>query len=109
MASTAALSSPTRDTFVLTIGAHGVDQFVDLVEDFDLATRSACRVLVLDLSAVDRIDSDLLGLLLWAHRRLAERGASLVVARPTPATRSLLSRSGLDYVLTVSDDVPSDA
>ena len=109
MTSTALLSNPSRDTLILTIGSQSVDHFVDLVERFDQATRSACRSLVLDLSAVDRIDSDLLGLLLWAHGRLQERGASLVVARPSAATRSLLSRSGLDYVLTVSDELPDVA
>lgn len=109
MTSTALLSTPSRDTLVLTIGPGSVDHFVDLVEHFDQATRAACRSLVLDLSAVDRIDSDLLGLLLWAHGRLSQRGARLVVARPSPATRSLLSRSGLDFVLTVSDAVPDVA
>lgn len=109
MTSTALLPGSAPDTLVLTVGAGSVDQFVDVVERFDQAARTACRSLVLDLSAVERIDSDLLGLLLWAHRRLNERGASLVVARPSAATRSLLSRSGLDFVLTVSDDVPAVA
>ena len=70
---------------------------------------SQLRVIMLDLSEVDRIDSDLLGLLLWAHGRLTERGAHLVVARPSSATRGLLAKSGLDHVLKVSDELPAVA
>jgi len=103
------LSAAGRESIVLTVGPASADHFVNLVETFGEATRSACRSLVLDLSAVDRIDSDLLGLLLWAHGRLSQRGAHLVVARPSAATRALLGKSGLDHVLQVSDIVPTAA
>ena len=103
------LSATGRETVVLTVGPSSADHFVNLVETFGEATRSACRSLVLDLSAVDRIDSDLLGLLLWAHGRLSQRGAHLIVARPSQATRALLGKSGLDHVLEVSDTVPAAA
>ena len=103
------LSATGRETIVLTVGPASADHFVSLVETFGEATRSACRSLVLDLSAVDRIDSDLLGLLLWAHGRLSQRGAHLVVARPSAATRALLGKSGLDHVLQVSDTLPAVA
>ena len=103
------LSATGRETVVLTVGPSSTDHFVNLVETFGEATRSACRSLVLDLSAVDRIDSDLLGLLLWAHGRLSQRGAHLIVARPSPATKALLGKSGLDHVLQVSDTVPEAA
>jgi anti-anti-sigma factor len=105
----ATLSASGRETIVLTVGPSSADHFVSLVETFGEATRSACRSLVLDLSAVDRIDSDLLGLLLWAHGRLSQRGAHLVLARPSAATRALLGKSGLDHVLQVSDMVPAAA
>ncbi len=105
----ASLSATGRETIVLTVGPASTDHFVSLVETFGEATRSACRSLVLDLSAVDRIDSDLLGLLLWAHGRLSQRGAHLVVARPSAATRALLGKSGLDHVLQVSDSLPAVA
>ncbi len=103
------LSATGRETIVLTVGPASTDHFVNLVETFGEATRSACRSLVLDLSSVDRIDSDLLGLLLWAHGRLSQRGAQLIVARPSAATRALLGKSGLDHVLQVSDTVPAAA
>ena len=103
------LSATGRETIVLTVGPASADHFVSLVETFGEATRSACRSLVLDLSAVDRIDSDLLGLLLWAHGRLRQRGAHLVVARPSAATKALLGKSGLDHVLQVSDSLPAVA
>ena len=109
MTMTPTLSAPGREVIVLTVGPASADHFVTLVETFDEATRSACRSLVLDLSEVDRIDSDLLGLLLWAHGRLTERGAHLVVARPSSATRGLLAKSGLDHVLQVRDELPAVA
>jgi anti-anti-sigma factor len=109
MTMTPTLSAPGRESIVLTVGPASADHFVTLVETFGEATRSACRALVLDLSSVERIDSDLLGLLLWAHGRLTERGAHLVLARPTSATRALLAKSGLDHVLQVSDELPAVA
>jgi anti-anti-sigma factor len=109
MTMTPTLSAPGRETIVLTVGPSSADHFVNLVETFGEATRSACRSLVLDLSEVDRIDSDLLGLLLWAHGRLRQRGAQLMLACPSSATRALLAKSGLDHVLDVSDERPAAA
>jgi len=95
------------DTIVVTIGPAGAtDRFAAAVETFGEATQVACRYLMLDLTAVDRINSDLLGLLLWAHGRLRMRGAELVLVRPSRATREILARSGLDFVLTLRDDLP---
>ncbi len=96
-----------RDTLVVRVDpGSGTEQFATTVETFGDATQVACRTLVLDLSGVDRINSDLLGLLLWAHGRLRLRGAELVIARPSRATREVLARSGLDFVLTMSNDLP---
>jgi anti-anti-sigma factor len=96
-----------RDTLVVRVDpGSGTEQFATTVETFGDATQVACRTLVLDLSGVDRINSDLLGLLLWAHGRLRLRGAELVVARPSRATRETLAKSGLDFVLTMTDDLP---
>ena len=101
------MSHVGSDTIVVTVGpSSGTDQFETAVDTFGEATQSASRKLVLDLSAVDRINSDLLGLLLWAHGRLRMRGAELVLARPSRATREMLGRSGLDYVLTITDELP---
>jgi anti-anti-sigma factor len=95
------------DTIVVTISQAGAtDQFATAVETFGEATQVACRYLVLDLTHVDRINSDLLGLLLWAHGRLRMRGAELVLVRPSAATREVLARSGLDFVLTLRDELP---
>jgi anti-anti-sigma factor len=95
------------DTIVVTIGAAGTaDQFASAVETFGEATKNACRYLILDLTQVERINSDLLGLLLWAHGRLRMRGAELVLVRPSKATREILARSGLDFVLNLRDELP---
>ena len=71
------LSATGRETIVLTVGPASTDHFVSLVETFGEATRSACRSLVLDLSAVDRIDSDLLG-----HRTVPGQMIDFVVLSP---------------------------
>jgi len=95
------------DTIVVTVGPAGTSEhFAAAVETFGEATRNACRYLVLDLTDVDHIKSDLLGLLLWAHGRLRMRGAELVLVRPSHATREILARSGLDFVLTLRDELP---
>ena len=62
-----------------------------------------------DVERLGLIKLDLLGLLLWAHGRLRQRGAELVLACPSPATRSLLGKSGLDHVLVVRDHLPAAA
>jgi anti-anti-sigma factor len=60
------------------------------------------RWLVVDLGAVDYLDSTALLLLLDASKRLAGRGMLLAVG-PKPGVRRLLEISGLDRVLTVLD------
>jgi len=95
------------DTVVVTIGpASATERFAAAVETFGEASHSALRYLMLDLTRVDEIGSDLLGLLLWAHGRLRTRGAELVLVRPSRATREILARSGLDFVLTMRDELP---
>lgn len=95
------------DTIVVTISPScATERFAAAVETFGEATQVACRYLVLDLTNVERINSELLGLLLWAHGRLRMRGAELVLVRPSRATREVLARSGLDFVLTMRDELP---
>ncbi|HUW16092.1 MAG TPA: STAS domain-containing protein [Actinomycetes bacterium] len=95
------------DSLVLVIGpTTGTAQLSAAVTMLSGASHESCRRLILDVGSVPRLSSDVLALLLWANVRLRSRGATLQVARPSPATRDLLHRTGLDHVIPVLDQLP---
>jgi len=97
------------DSLVLVIGpTTGTAQLSAAVTLLSGASHEPCRRLILDVGSVPRLSSDVLALLLWANVRLRERGAALEVARPSPATRDLLHRTGLDHVIPVLDRLPEE-
>jgi anti-sigma B factor antagonist len=61
----------------------------------DLATGPV----LLDLSAVERLDVVGLGVLMGAHRRAATRGRDLRVVRPSRRVAAVLHVTGVDRVL----------
>jgi anti-sigma B factor antagonist len=61
--------------------------------------------LVVDLSATTFIDSSSLGVLIGAHRRLEQRGGSLVVVCANEAITKTLKITGLDGVFTIAPSV----
>jgi anti-anti-sigma factor len=97
------------DSLVMVIGpGTGPTQLTAAVSLLSDAAREPCRRLVLDVGHLHRLSSDLLALLLWANTQLQTRGCHLAVARPSPATRDLLHRTGLDHVLSVLDRLPEE-
>jgi anti-anti-sigma factor len=60
--------------------------------------------LVLDLSGIRSMSSDVLGTLAGLHRQLEEVGGRLGVARPNPAIRDMLRICRLDRYLEVDPD-----
>jgi len=68
-----------------------------LVETMESATH---RV-VLDLSAVDFLDSLGLSMLVAAHRRAHELGIDFVLASPSPASRRVLEITRLTDLFTI--------
>lgn len=60
--------------------------------------------LVVDLDAVDRVDSLLLGTLVLALKRLERDGGELAIASGRADVRALLAATGLDRVLPFADD-----
>jgi anti-sigma B factor antagonist len=66
-----------------------------------LALESACEgppaQLVVDLSAVDFVDSHGLELLVSTHRRLAAEGCSLLVLPPAEHVQRVFTLTGLDW------------
>jgi len=65
------------------------------------------RYLVLDLSAVDRIDSTGLGVLVGARKRLRAGNGQLRLAAASGDVARVLHASGLDRVLPLYPDVAS--
>jgi anti-anti-sigma factor len=59
--------------------------------------------LVLDLTGLTFIDSIGLGVLVWAHNRLDERGSRLCLAAPGRQVQRVLEISGLDQRLHLYD------
>jgi N-acetylglucosaminyldiphosphoundecaprenol N-acetyl-beta-D-mannosaminyltransferase len=72
------------------------------------ATTEPGQILALDLSAVNFLDSSGLGLIVKNFRLLSQRGGGLVLLRPTPPVRALLTTVRLDRVVPIVED-PGDA
>lgn len=79
---------------------------VELVGELDLFVEAELRraltglanagsPVCLDLRAVPFVDSTALAVLLWARRRLRDRGATLALARVRPAVAGTLDQAGL--------------
>jgi anti-anti-sigma factor len=60
--------------------------------------------LVVDLDAVDQVDSQLLAALVLALKRLERDGGDLVIVSRRADVRRLLGATGLDRVLLLDDD-----
>gem|GEM_PF-3157600 len=83
----------------------GEDALQDALRE---AERDAPELLVVDMSALDFVDSTGSRMLIEAHRRAQEAGRRLVVVTGRGAAHLLLTRSGLDRYLTLvvaRDDV----
>jgi anti-anti-sigma factor len=63
--------------------------------------------LLMDLSAVEHVDSAAIGWLLTCHRELAAAGGSLVLHSLRPKVRALLNMLKLERVLPLVKDEPA--
>jgi len=102
----------TNESISVAIDGEGV---VVAAGDVDLAggpvleqailRREPHGSVVIDLSAVEFIDSSGLRSLLWASRRAKERGAEIELRSPSPGVQRLLSLTGTaeQFVLTGVD------
>jgi anti-sigma B factor antagonist len=102
--------------FTTAVRTVGTQLIFELHGELDLAVVPALRGqiigalrefepdrLVLDLTGLTFIDSTGLGVLIWAHGRLAERGARLHLAAPGRQVQRVLQISGLDRRLHLYD------
>ena len=68
------------------------------------AMNRAPKTLVADLSALRFTDCAGLAVLSWAHESLAGHGGELIITGCQPSVRRLLSLTGFDMYLHVSDE-----
>lgn len=110
MTATDGFSSPARTA--------GLDEIIELRGELDIARVPALRSqlvgilrerdpgrLVLDLTALEFIDSTGLSVLVWAHRRLSERGGLLCLVAPSATVRKILRITGLHERLSIHPTV----
>jgi stage II sporulation protein AA (anti-sigma F factor antagonist) len=57
--------------------------------------------LVIDMSAVDFMDSSGLGLIMGRYNTIKDIGGSLTVADPTPATEKIMKLAGLERIIKI--------
>jgi anti-anti-sigma factor len=82
----------------LDLAVHG--RFAALVDE---VIAEQPRLLVIDLTGVEFMDSTMLRELLRAHTTLTEAGSRLAVVGLQPPVRRLLELTGTDELLTVVD------
>jgi anti-sigma B factor antagonist len=102
----------------IDVSARGDATVVTLAGDLDIQTAPAVRdrldelsasggVVVIDLSAVEFLDSSGLGAFVGAAGALGRTGGSLRLACPRPHIQKILGISRLVEVIPVYDDVES--
>ena len=64
-----------------------------LIEDF------SSTKLVLDMSDLNFMDSTGVGVLLGRYKKLKAKGASLLIASPSPTVDKILTLSGIYYIM----------
>jgi anti-sigma B factor antagonist len=110
---------PGWQPFSVTVSRDGDRVTVALQGELDMAVTDRLRtaieqaedgdgdgkLLVLDMSQLDFIDSTGLEAVLHAARRSAEAGGRLIVSRPSRYVRRLLELTAIDQSLDVVDDV----
>ena len=59
------------------------------------------KVMVLELSGIDFMDSSGLGLVLGRYRRLNEMGSQVVIKNPGARTEKILAMAGVDKLIKI--------
>ena len=65
------------------------------------------ELLVIDLSRLTFMDSSGMGTIAAAHIRASETGRRFAIVRPPAGVRQAFDRTGLDEVITITDDLDS--
>ena len=73
------------------------------LDDLKTELESANGDIVLDMAAVDYINSAGLGLILWAKKQLNEKGNDIQIHQVTEFVREIFVISGLDNLISLSE------
>ncbi len=98
------------DGWLETIAVEGeLDAYTAprLMEAVTLALEQGIAWLLIDLRAVDYIDSVGLGILIGGAKRAGERSGDMAVACSRPGVRRVFEVSGTAELLNVVDDLPA--
>ena len=77
----------------------------DLRQAVVAAVASGSRLLVLDLSELDFVDSFGIGAVVGALKRLRQRGGDLALVCPSPRIRRVFEICDLDRILALHDSI----
>jgi anti-anti-sigma factor len=74
-----------------------------LMQDVEaLVERGICH-LILEMRLVKFINSTALGAVIKAHKRCRAEGGELVIAQPSPVVRDVMTKVGIDKLITLCD------
>ena len=83
------------------------DTVPDLDRAVDQSLNSGCTHLAVDCADLQSCDSSGITALLHAHHRATAHGGTLTLTRTGPHLRSRLQLTGLDQILTLTEDPPT--
>lgn len=67
------------------------------------------KILVIDMSAVDFMDSSGLGLIMGRYTAMQAIGGETCVLDPSPATERIMSLAGMERIITVRRSLPTQS
>ena len=85
------------------LDTSNVNQLYEVLADL---TRNGIRHIALNLAELHFVDSTGLSAIIAAHKRADSLGGELIVFSPQPATRELLTISGIDQYLNIRPAKP---
>ena len=95
---------------VLSVGGElDVVGAPDLRQAVVEAVADGCRGLILDISALDFVDSFGIGAVVGALKRLRQRGGDLALVCPSPRVRRVFEICDLDRIIAFHDSIDSAA
>ncbi len=74
-----------------------------LMQEVEALLERGVHHLILDMRLVKFINSTALGAVIKAHKRCRAEGGDLVVAQPSPFVRDVMSKVGIDKLITLHD------
>lgn len=77
----------------------------DVRSSLQQAVDDGAQSVVLDLTGVRLIDSTALGMIVWLHKQVQERGGRVCVAATRPALLRVFQLTSVDQLIRIYDDV----